>query len=137
MNENIIEKPEELMTITISGDIRTMYRLPNGSYADIVIDHHFTAVWKDCPPYSRVINICNIEQLNEQKIPIVDIKASWKPGVNALQKWWWENWNNEKVMDIDIKVKEYKTVTWVKMVSGETFLVDQSLLDFYDAFNRL
>jgi len=61
MNENIIEKPEELMTITISGDIRTMYRLPNGSYADIVIDHHFTAVWKDCPPYSRVINICNIE----------------------------------------------------------------------------
>lgn len=115
--------------ITESGCPITFYRLPNGSFNDLEFKHNgeiYRCAWKKYDKsIVRTINIINIESFNELSYPIVDIKITNK-NVSWWKKFWYSDWKPEILYDIKINVIEMKNVTYIKMRSGNKFMVDES-----------
>ena len=118
--------------ITISGDVRYGYYLPNGDYADFYFNGDY-AFWKSYDNVQTLtLNLANIESFKKLSFPIVKITAKPKK-INAFKKWWYSGCI-EKLYDINIKLISIKDVTYIKMRSGKTYMIDESVECLKNAF---
>lgn len=116
--------------LTISGMPVTFYRLPNGDFKDLKFKYDGEICYESWKKYDKpisiTINLVNVESFNQLSYPIVDIKVASKK-ITWWQRFWYDGWNADVLYDIKIDVVDVKNVTYVKMRSGDKFIVDESV----------
>lgn len=119
--------------VTISGMPVIFYRLPNGDFKDLKFNHDGKICYESWKKYDKpisiTINLVNVESFKQLSYPIVDIKVASKK-TTWWQRFWNDGLNNDVLYDIKIDVVDVKNVTYVKMRSGDKFIVDESV-DFF------
>jgi len=112
----------------VSGYTDDSFRLPNGYlhyFKDD--DNKIFNVWKTYEkPMAFKLNALQIEYFQQQTYPIIEIKCRRK-NISKFKEWWWTNWNDDKIYDIEINKVGEKTVTMVKTVSGKIMYLDQDV----------
>lgn len=120
--------------VTVSGYVLHEYSV-GGSYR-----YRPGGFWKPCcggEVDRKTVNAACVECFREITYPILDIKVSPKPGVGAFKRWWYSGWDDEKIYDVEIKEIGKKTVTYVRLASGEDLYADQSADVFRKAIDGL
>lgn len=116
--------------LTISGMPVIFYRLPNGDFKDLKFKYDGETYYESWKKYDKpiftTINLINIESFKQLSYPIVDIKIASKK-TTWWQRFWYDGWNADALYDIKIDVVDVKNVTYVKMRSGDKFIVDESV----------
>lgn len=75
-------------------------------------------------PQKFTINLVNIEKFSELEFPVIDTVNFTEKPMSKFKKWFYKGWLD--LYDIDIKVSKMKKVTYVKMRSGESYMIDES-----------
>ena len=118
--------------ITISGNAQYGYCLSDGNYVDFYFNGYY-AFWKSNDNVQTLtLNLANIESFKKLSFPIVKIVVKPKK-INAFKKWWYSGCV-EKLYDISINLISIKNVTYIKMRSGRTYLIDESVECLKNAF---
>ena len=123
--------------VTVSGCLKSMYRLPNGKLRDFKDkDNNSYSVWlEDKKPRSFKINVLNVEYYQKQTYPIVEVEFRRK-NVSKLYEWWWGDFDSSKVWDVKIKKKGEKTVTMVR-IGEQTMHIDNDVSEIENALNSI
>ena len=108
--------------ITISGYLKSFVRRPDGRLEYFTYDgyHEFWQFYKNYE--TMTLNLVNIESFKQLKFPIIDKVIFKEKPMSMFKKLITEN-----IYDIKYTVTSFKDVTYVKMRSGTTYLVDESV----------
>lgn len=125
-----------VIDITVSGSLKSGYRLPNGDikYFTSKSGGYFT--WDSTKPYTFKLNALAIEKFQKQTYPVVDISIK-KKDISKLKEFWYSGWDYNKIYDITVKTVGEKTVTMVKTTSGDVYYVDEDVSIFENALNGI
>ena len=118
------------LDVTISGEITDMYVLPNDSIWSF---NYCTPYFKAYEtPTHKTLNLVNIESFEEMEYPIVQYVITEKP-----YKWFKRFWfsGTSKLYNVERKELGTKKVTWVKMRSGEKYMIDESAMCIQNALD--
>jgi hypothetical protein len=123
--------------VVASGDIRCMYKLPNGKLRNFVDkDGNAYDVWKSCEkPRSFKMNVLQIEYYQKQTYPIVEVEIRRKD-VSKLYEWWIGDWDPLKIWDVNIRKKGEKTVVMVK-IGDQIMYLDNDVSEIESALNSV
>ena len=125
--------------VTESGSLKCAYRTPDNNI------HYFSSkdigdtapyVWTSFEPVKFKINALNIEKFFQHTYPIVKVTFNRK-NVSKLYEWWWKGFNSFKIYDVNVAKTAEKTVTVLKMSSGNVMYVDEDISVFENALNGL
>lgn len=122
--------------VTVSGSLKSGYRLPNGDIKYFTDKPGGYLVWNSAKPYTFKINALAIEKFQKQTYPIVDVSIK-KKDISKLKEFWYSGWDDNKIYDITMKTVGEKTVTMVKTVSGAVAYVDEDVSVFENALNGI
>ena len=122
--------------VTVSGSLKSAYRLPNGDIKYFTDKSGRYLVWDSAKSYTFKLNALVIEKFQKQKYPIVDVSIK-KKNISKLKEFWYRGWDDNKIYDITIKTVGEKTVTMVKTVSGDVLYVDEDISVFENALNSI
>lgn len=122
--------------VTVSGSLKSGYRLPNGDIEYFTGKSGGYLVWDGAKPYTFKINALAVEKFQKQTYPVVDVSIK-KKDISKLKEFWYSCWDVNKIYDITIKTVGEKTVTMVKTVSGAVSYVDEDVSIFENALNGI
>ena len=122
--------------VTVSGSLKSGYRLPNGDIEYFTGKSGGYLVWDSADPYTFKLNALAVEKFRKQTYPIVDVSIK-KKDISKLKEFWYSGWDNSKIYDITVKKAGEKTVTMVKTASGDVYYVDEDVSVFEDALNSV
>ena len=122
--------------VTVSGSQKCCYRLPNGNIKYFTDKSGRYLVWDSAKSYTFKLNALVIEKFQKQKYPIVDVSIK-KKNISKLKEFWYRGWDDNRIYDITIKTVGEKTVTMVKLVSGNVVYVDEDVSIFENALNSI
>jgi len=125
-----------VIDVTISGSLKSGYRLPNGDIKYFTGKFGEYMVWKNGKSYTFKINALAIEKFQKQTYPIVDVSVK-KKNISKLKEFWYSGWDINKIYDITIKPVGEKTVTMVKTTSGDVMYVDEDISVFENVLNGI
>ena len=120
--------------VTVSGSLKSCYRLPNGDIEYFTGKSGIYLVWGSAEPYTFKLNALAIEKFQKQTYPIVDVSIK-KKDISKLKEFWYNGWDVSKIYDIIIKTVGEKTVTMIKTMSGDVMYVDEDVSVFENALN--
>ena len=108
--------------ITESGYPVYEYRYPNGFYRSFLYDGYH-GFWKSYSKVcTRTLNLVNIESFEELEFPILEkIIFTERPKSKFKKLLFGSSY------DVDFKISSIKKVTYVKMRSGKTYMIDESV----------
>ena len=122
--------------VTVSGLLKSCYRLPNGDIKYFTNKSGIYLVWGSAKPYTFKFNALAIEKFQKQTYPVVDVSIK-KKDISKLKELWYSGWDVSKIYDITIKIVGEKTVTMVKTMSGDVMYVDEDVSVFENALNGI
>lgn len=122
--------------VTVSGSRKCCYGLPNGDIKYFTDKSGRYLVWDSAKPYTFKLNALAIEKFQKQTYPIVDVSVK-KKDISKIKEFWYSGWDDNKIYDITIKTVGEKTVTMVKMASGDVIYVDEDISVFENALNSI
>ena len=125
-----------VIDVTVSGSLKSAYRLPNGDIKYFTDKLGEYLVWDSAKSYTFKLNALVIEKFQKQKYPIVDVSIK-KKNISKLKEFLYRCLDNNKIYDITIKTVGEKTVTMVKLVSGDVVYVDEDVSVFENALNSI
>ena len=108
--------------ITESGYPVYDYKYPNGFYSSFSYNGYH-GFWK---PYNKVcirtLNLVNVESFEELEFPILEKIVFTERPKSMFKKLLFGS-----SYDVDFKISSIKKVTYVKMRSGKTYMIDESV----------
>ena len=122
------------INVTVSGSLKSCYRLPNGDIEYFTDKLGRYLVLDSAKPYTFKLNALAIEKFQKQTYPIVDVSIK-KKDISKLKEFWYSGWDVSKIYDIIIKTVGEKTVTMIKTMSGDVMYVDEDVSVFENALN--
>lgn len=120
--------------VTVSGSLKSGYRLPNGDIEYFTGKSGGYLVWNGDKPYTFKLNALAVEKFQKQTYPVVDVSIK-KKDISKLKEFWYSCWDVNKIYDVSVKKVGEKTVTMVKTASGDVHYVDEDVSVFEDAMN--
>lgn len=120
----------------VSGRLKNMYRLPDGRVKDIRDEggNAYEAWENEKKPRTFKLNVMQIEYFQKQTYPIVKVECR-KKNISSLGEFWYKDWNDSKIYDVEITKVGEKTVTMVKLASGKTIYLDNDVSEIENALN--
>jgi hypothetical protein len=118
------------LDITVSGYPEYYCIDPDGKVIDFKCgDYH--SFWKFYSEIQTVtLNLVNVESFKELHFPVIEridfTEKQAVKGKSSLRKWLYKFFVLTYVYDIDVKQAGIKKVTYVKMRSGESYMIDES-----------
>lgn len=109
--------------VTESGYPRSEF-LYGGNFIRFRLDGKPVDAWKSVAPSKFTLNALAVETFWTETYPIVDVKISERPGIGRFRKWFFSDCPNE-IYDITQTAAGFKTVTYVKLISGREIYVDE------------
>lgn len=107
--------------ITESGYPLYDYRCPNGDYRSFSYNGYY-GFWKFYNKVcTRTLNLVNVESFEELKFPILEKIVFTERPKSIFKKLLFG-----RSYDVDFKISRIKKVTYVKMRSGKTYMIDES-----------
>lgn len=107
--------------ITESGYPVYDYKRPNGYYASFSYNGYY-GFWKSYDKvYIRTLNLVNVESFEELEFPILEKIVFTERPKSMFKKLLFGS-----SYDVDFKISRIKKVTYVKMRSGKTYMIDES-----------
>ena len=122
--------------VTQSGTFKTKYRTPDGNYHRFPRKEIGDAVWSSFESVKCTINALCIEKFYQETFPTVEVTCKRK-NVSKLYEWFWKGSDSSKVYDVSITKTGEKTVTVLKMSSGNVMIVDEDISVFENALNSV
>lgn len=108
--------------ITESGYPLYDYRYPNGYYVSFSYDGYH-GFWKSYDKvYTRTLNLVNVESFEELEFPILEKIIFTERSKSMFKKLLFGS-----SYDVNFKISKIKKVTYVKMRSGKTYMIDESV----------
>lgn len=120
--------------VTVSGYVNNTYELPDDSvWESHFCDYHFVAYKY---PKSFSVNLLNVETFREISYPILEHKIELKK-ISWLKRLVYAFIcpDKESLYNIEHKQIGVKTVTWLKMRSGDKYMVDESAMCIQNALD--
>lgn len=115
------------LDVTVSGYLSDELQYPNCRWFPFK-HNDFRCYFQ---PYTHknmfTLNLAQVETFHETNAPVLDKVVFHEKQMSKLKKWWFSDWCPEKIYDVEYHVKEIRAFTFVKMRSGTTFLVDESV----------
>ena len=122
--------------VTVSGSLKSGYRLPNGDIKYFTGKSGEYLVWDNDKPHTFKLNALAIEKFQKQTYPVVEVSVK-KKDISKLKEFWYSGWDVNKIYDITVKTVGEKTVTMVKTAAGGVYYVDEDVSVFEDALNGI
>lgn len=109
--------------VTESGYPRSEF-LYGGNFIRFRLDGKPVCAWKSVAPSKFTLNALAVETFWTETYPIVDVKISERPRIGRFKKWFFGDCPG-KIYDITQTAAGFKTVTYVKLISGREIYVDE------------